>query len=103
MLAAIDASEPQVGAPWGVEGGVLKALAAKKTADFDFSFLKGLFVEEEPPPVVAAPLSSEGGGALAGGGVKCANCGTTDTPGWRCGETPEEKLCNSGGGGVCMS
>ncbi|CAG8718656.1 2265_t:CDS:10 [Gigaspora margarita] len=25
---------------------------------------------------------------------KCANCQTTDTPGWRAGETPDQKLCN---------
>ncbi|CAG8450689.1 1500_t:CDS:10 [Scutellospora calospora] len=25
---------------------------------------------------------------------RCANCQTTDTPGWRAGETPDQKLCN---------
>ncbi|CAB4384525.1 unnamed protein product [Rhizophagus irregularis] len=28
---------------------------------------------------------------------KCANCQTTDTPGWRAGETPDQKLCNACG------
>ncbi|CAG8525048.1 2484_t:CDS:10 [Diversispora eburnea] len=28
---------------------------------------------------------------------KCANCQTTDTPGWRAGETPAQKLCNACG------
>ena len=27
-------------------------------------------------------------------GWKCANCLTSVTPGWRAGETPEQKLCN---------
>ncbi|KAG9303611.1 hypothetical protein G9A89_018507 [Geosiphon pyriformis] len=31
------------------------------------------------------------------GGARCANCQTTDTPGWRAGETPEQKLCNACG------
>ncbi|CAG8489966.1 2049_t:CDS:10 [Ambispora leptoticha] len=30
-------------------------------------------------------------------GARCANCGTSDTPGWRAGETPEQKLCNACG------
>ncbi|ORX80853.1 hypothetical protein K493DRAFT_308226 [Basidiobolus meristosporus CBS 931.73] len=29
--------------------------------------------------------------------LKCANCGTSDTPGWRAGETPDTKLCNACG------
>ncbi|KAL1923191.1 uncharacterized protein VTP21DRAFT_9567 [Calcarisporiella thermophila] len=35
--------------------------------------------------------------AGAGMEVKCTNCGTTETPGWRAGETPEQKLCNACG------
>ena len=27
-------------------------------------------------------------------GLSCYNCGTSDTPGWRAGETPDQKLCN---------
>ncbi len=27
-------------------------------------------------------------------GWVCANCKTSNTPGWRAGETPDQKLCN---------
>ncbi|CAG8655580.1 683_t:CDS:10, partial [Acaulospora morrowiae] len=30
-------------------------------------------------------------------GWVCGNCGTSNTPGWRAGETPDQKLCNACG------
>ncbi|CAH1756149.1 4058_t:CDS:10 [Entrophospora sp. SA101] len=53
-----------------------------------------------------SPLISGFGGSFGKGRAKpcnynpagrCANCQTTDTPGWRVGEMPEQKLCNACG------
>lgn len=41
-----------------------------------------------------SPASARKAENASRSGLKCANCHTSSTPGWRAGETPEQKLCN---------
>ena len=51
------------------------------------------------PPRHHLPSASGYGGSLSASVYigRCANCGTTETPGWRQGETADQRLCNACG------
>eukprot|EP00166_Cyanidium_caldarium_P001906 ctg_2009.g354 len=51
------------------------------------------------PPRHHPPSASGYGGSLSASVYigRCANCGTTETPGWRQGETADQRLCNACG------
>ncbi|CAG8461682.1 7002_t:CDS:10 [Paraglomus brasilianum] len=59
--------------------------------------------EYEPTSVVPYPKSKKSHEKKTSGwgnnpaGLSCYNCGTSDTPGWRAGETSDQKLCNACG------